>query len=347
MHSQASNVVPGAKGWGRDTSVRHQLAVLAPLLGIDGVTELVVNEPGVAWVEVNGQWDRHEVAGLTLDALRQMGTAVASYAKNDWSESRPILSAVLPDMERSQWAQAPAVDPGVISLTIRKPSKELRTLESYEKSGFFDHVRAADAGLPDDELRIRELYAKRDFGAFLRQAVVMEKNIIIAGETGSGKTTLMKALMQEIPTHERIVTIEDVPELFLPNHPNHVHLFYPSEGGSDAVVTSQSLLRSCMRMKPSRILLAELRGPETLDFVQVCASGHGGSITSLHAGSAKLALARMAMLIQERPGTDIPHDVIKQNVHMVVDVIVHVRNEPGRGRHITEVWYKPITQPEP
>lgn len=93
--------------------------------------------------------------------------------------------------------------------------------------------------------------------AFMRRAVQLEK-VIVGRRDGIGKTTFMKALMQEIPTHRRILTIEDVPELFLPSHPNKVHMFYPSEASEDDPVTAARLLKSCLRMKPNRIMLAEL-----------------------------------------------------------------------------------------
>jgi len=161
----------------------------------------------------------------------------------------------------------------------------------------------------------------------------------------------MKALMQEIPREQRIITIEDVPELFLPNHPNHVHLFYPSEAGAGsgaAVVTSAALLRSCLRMKPDRILLAELRGAETFDFINVCASGHGGSITSCHAGSAELTFERLALMVMENEkGRQLPHEVIQKLLYLVVDVVLHVHNSGGAiGRHITELWYNPAKKRE-
>jgi len=135
--------------------------------------------------------------------------------------------------------------------------------------------------------------------------------------------------------------------LFLPSHPNHVHLFYPSEAKEEenAPVTSASLLRSCLRMKPSRILLAELRGGEAFDFINVAASGHGGSITSLHAGSPLLAFERLAlMVLQNRQGRTLPYPVIRRLLYLVVDVVIHVHNdvESDAGRHITEIWYDPM-----
>src|SRR5262249_31899235 len=155
------------------------------------------------------------------------------------------------------------------------------------------------------------------------------KVIVVAGETGSGKTTLMKALVREIPAAERLITIEDVRELFLPDHPNRVHLLYGSEASEEKgdVVTGAGLLRSCLRMKPTRILLAELRGGEAFDFLQVCASGHEGSLTSCHAGSCALTFERLAlMVLSNRQGRTLPHAVISRLIHQVVDVVVHVHN---------------------
>lgn len=257
------------------------------------------------------------------------------------------MSAVLPGQERVQFVMPPAAEHGTISVTIRKPTFVRRTLEDYAAQGFFDHIRPITNGLTPAEHRLLELKQSGDVMGFLRLAVELEKVIVVAGETGSGKTSLMKTLTGAINPNQRIITIEDVPELFLPDHPNHVHLFYPSEASeeSGSIVTSASLLKSCLRMKPTRILLAELRGAETYDFVNVCASGHGGSITSLHAGTCKMAFERMAlMILQNRQGRSLPYDVIQRLLKQVVDVVVHVHNDVTHhdiGRHITEIWYEP------
>ena len=153
-------------------------------------------------------------------------------------------------------------------------------------NGYFSHIRPKDSLDPIHE-ELSALY-KETFDTnktldtlnllraeFLKRCVETGKTIVIAGETGSGKTTFMKTLMQHIPTDQRIITIEDVPELLygLPKHENQVNLFYPSEATDKSTVTAASLMRSCLRMKPDRILLAELRGGETFDFLNVCLSG--------------------------------------------------------------------------
>lgn len=342
-----SNVVPIIS----DASVRYLLQPFEKALAHPDVTEVCVNRPGEMFVEAGGQWVRREVPELSFDHLRSLGVAVASYSKNDLSETRPILSAVLPDSERIQIVIPPACEADTISVTIRKPSHQVRTLTEYEKQGFFKQIRPVSGDLTEPERQLLAMKEAGDYIGFLREAVRRGLNVVIAGETGSGKTTFMKALMQEIPTEQRIITIEDVPELFLPSHPNHVHLFYPSEAGAGsgaAVVTSASLLRSCLRMKPDRILLAELRGAETFDFINVCASGHGGSITSCHAGSADLTFERLALMVMENEkGRQLPHEVIQKLLYLVVDVVLHVHNSGGEvGRHITELWYDPIRKRE-
>ena len=156
----------------------------------------------------------------------------------------------------------------------------------------------------------------------------------------------MKTLMQSIPLHQRLITIEDVPELMwgLPNHKNVVNLLYPSEAKDDAIITAASLMRSCLRMKPDRILLAELRGGETFDFLNVCLSGHGGTITSCHAGSSKGVFEYLALkVLQSNVGKALPYTVIMKLLHLVLDVVVCIHNDKinGLGRHITELWFDP------
>ncbi|EGL3999213.1 P-type DNA transfer ATPase VirB11 [Salmonella enterica] len=346
-NSGANEYLTGEGAVQRATSVNFHLEAVKQWMQDDEITEVCVNRPGEVWCERQSVWETHKVDALTFDHCLSLATATAKLAKQDISDTRPILSAVLPLGERVQIVMPPAAEHGTVSVTIRKPSFSRRTLADYEKQGFFKHIRPLSGDLSPDEAELLKLKQEGDYIGFLRRAVELEKVIVVAGETGSGKTTFMKALMQAIPTSQRIITIEDVPELFLPDHPNHVHLFYPSEAKEEenAPVTAASLLKSCLRMKPTRILLAELRGGETFDFVNVCASGHGGSITSLHAGSCDMAFERMAlMMLQNRQGRTLPYNVIKRLLYQVVDIVIHVHNDvyhPELGRHITELWYDP------
>jgi type IV secretion system protein VirB11 len=339
----------------RAASVNYHLELVKPWMDDPQVTEICVNRPFEVFCERGSVWERHEVPGLDQAHLVALATALARFGNNEVSENRPILSALMPGGERVQVVLPPACEHGTVSVTIRKPSFSVRTLDGYSDQGFFDHITPLTSELTDanrklltvQETELLTLLGKHDYKEFLRRAVQLEKVIIVAGETGSGKTTFMKALMQEIPDDQRIITIEDVPELFLPNHPNHVHLFYPSEAKEEenAPVTAASLLKSCLRMKPSRILLAELRSGETFDFINVAASGHGGSISSCHAGSCDLTFERLAlMVLQNRQGRTLPYPVIRRLLYLVVDVVIHVHNDlsHGKGRHITELWFDPM-----
>lgn len=329
----------------RATSVLSYLEPLDVWMTDPGITEICVNRPGEVFIERASHWERHECPAMTLEHCSGLATAVAKFSGNqDISDSHPILSGMLPGEQRIQIVRPPACEAYTYAYTIRKPSKASHTLDDYEKAGFFQHVRPAASGLTAAEQQLKELHSSGDYLAFLRLAVKQEKNIVVAGETGSGKTTLMKALMREIPTEQRIITIEDTQELFLPDHPNHVHLFYPAAAKEDAEVNAASLLKSCLRMKPTRILLAELRSGETYDFLNVAASGHAGSITSCHAGSCDLTFERLALMVQQnRQGRELPFDAIRRLLYLLVDVVVHVTNDVdgGRGRHITEIYYRP------
>lgn len=335
----------------RGASINHLIQPLKEWFEDKEVTEICINRPGEVWIERNSVWSHHAVEALTFQILKSIAVAVARFGNNEISENRPILSALLPNNERIQIVMPPACETGTISITIRKPSFSVRTLQDYQEQEFFKFIKPVSKDLTDNEKKLLALKDSGNYAEFLKEAVIQEKVIVVAGETGSGKTTFMKALMQEIPKEQRIITIEDVPELFLPSHPNHVHLFYPSEAKEEenAPVTAAALLKSCLRMKPSRILLAELRSGETFDFINVAASGHGGSITSCHAGSCELTFERLAlMVLQNRQGRTLPYQVIRRLLYLVVDVIVHIHNDiqGGHGRHITEVWYDPTKKRE-
>jgi type IV secretion system protein VirB11 len=183
--------------------------------------------------------------------------------------------------------------------------------------------------------------AAGEFEAFMRLAVRSRKNIVVSGPTGSGKTTWTKALIREIPGDERLVTIEDAKELILDRHPNHVRLFYSKDDQGLARVTPKQLLESCLRLKPDRILLAELRAEEAFDYLRNVNSGHPGSITSIHAASAELAFEQLVLLVKQNPGgRELARADIKSLLYMLVDVVIQFGVERHQ-RFIKEIWYDP------
>jgi type IV secretion system protein VirB11 len=195
--------------------------------------------------------------------------------------------------------------------------------------------------LDEIDAELLRLLASGDHEAFMRLAVRARKNILVSGPTGSGKTTWTKALIREIPAEERLVTIEDAQELVLDRHPNHVRLFYSKDDQGRARVTPKQLLECCLRMRPDRILLAELRAEEAFDYLRNVNSGHPGSITSVHATSAELAFEQLVLLVKQSPGgRDLARSDIKSLLHMLVDIVIQCALE-RHERFIKEIWFHP------
>jgi type IV secretion system protein VirB11 len=186
------------------------------------------------------------------------------------------------------------------------------------------------------------LLKAQQYEQFMRRAVETRQNIVVSGPTGSGKTTWTKALIREIASKERLITIEDAQELVLDRHPNHVRLFYSKDDQGQARVTPKQLLEACLRMRPDRILLAELRAEEAFDYLRNVNSGHPGSITSVHAGSCELAFEQLMLLVkQSQAGRELARRDIKQLLYRLIDVVIQFGVE-GHQRYVQDIWYGPV-----
>jgi type IV secretion system protein VirB11 len=252
-----------------------------------------------------------------------------------------LLSASLPTGERVQIVIPPATTAGCVAIAIRRPAQEVWSVEELAARGIFRTTKRSSQTLDDTEQQLLALLAASNFEAFMRLAVRSRKNIVVSGPTGSGKTTWTKALIREIPSEERLVTIEDAKELVMDRHPNHVRLFYSKDDQGVARVTPKQLLESCLRMKPDRILLAELRAEEAFDYLRNVNSGHPGSITSVHATSAELAFEQLVLLIkQNQGGRELARSDIKSLLFLLIDVVIQFGVE-HHERFIKEIWYDP------
>ncbi|WP_455289680.1 P-type DNA transfer ATPase VirB11 [Cupriavidus necator] len=323
-----------------------------PFFKENGVTEICINRPGAVFVERYSEWTRHAIPELDFDRCFSLAIAIATYTEQGISGENPLLSATLPSGERVQIVIPPACPRNTVSITIRLPSHRIKDLVELEEEGFFDHVHWVgsidSAKYPpaprlneDDQSLIRTLEARR-FRSFFADAVKFRKNIAVIGDTGSGKTTFMKSICQSIPVVDRIITIEDVRELFLPKHPNCVHLLYNKGGQGLSAATPSSLIASTMRMKPDRVILAELRGAEAFDFLKLLTTGHAGSVTSYHAQSCSLAFERFALMAKEHPEAAIHTDeTLQRLLHLTLDVVVYVRRN-GTRREVSEIYFDPI-----
>jgi len=330
---------------GDATSVVEFLRPLRNRLDAPGVLEVCVNRPGEMLVETVCGWQTVPAPEMTLERCLSLASAVATFSDQQVNQERPLLSATLPSGERIQFVIPPAVPRGTVSITVRKPSQLIKRLDDFEREGLFERIGTVARKSSAEMLRFeRELAALKDAGRyaeFLRLAVTRHQTIVVSGKTGSGKTTFMKGLVEEVPRHERLITIQDTAELTLPNHPNVVHLFYSKDAQGTARVSAKSLLEACLRMRPDRIFLAEVRGDECFHFVRLAASGHPGSITSVHAGSCALAFEQMALMIRETgAGGGLALREIRQLLGLVVDVVVQFDRDE-RGRFISEIQYEP------
>jgi len=306
------------------------------------VTEICINRPGELYLETREGWRRDEVPMLTFERARQFCTAVVNESNTGQriTDADPMVSLTFPTGQRAQFVIPPACDAGKVSITIRLPAKFSKSLDEYESDGFFAEIREQADGLDEHDSELLALQRDRNYAQFFRRAVQYRKNIVVAGATGSGKTTFMKSLVNHIPHDERLVTIEDARELFL-RQPNVVHLLYSKGGQSMSNVTARSCMEACLRMKPDRIILAELRGDEAFYFIRNCASGHPGSITSCHAGSTAQAWDQLGLMVKaSAEGAGLEFEVIKRLLRMSIDIVVHIRAHGG-GRYITGIDFDP------
>jgi len=329
-----------------DAALRTYLEPISKFLDEPGLTELCINRPHEVWCEGRGGWTRHEVLDdrLSFSGLDGLASLAASYTRQDIRSEWPILSTTLPCGERCQIVIPPAVPDGTISVTIRKPSKVTMSLANFDAAGLFDHVVIEAGRISDLDRELLQLRAARQWAAFFDLAVKGRKNIVISGPTGSGKTTFAKGLIKCIPTHERILTIEDTLELEVPQ-PNHVRLLYSKDGQGLSRVGPKQLLESCLRMRPDRILLQELRDGTAFFYLRNANSGHPGSITTVHADSATLAFEQLTLLVKESEGgSEIERGDIRALLFMLVDIVVQMKVTPEGSRRITEVYFDPERQ---
>lgn len=300
----------------------------------------VLNEPNVVFYEQDGTWKRLEVPDNKSDMrIEGLGTLLINDAGQNqkFDHNNPMLSLTMPNGERAQLVRKPAAENA--SLTVRIPSQTSITLDQYQQSGLFDEIVPISHKITEHDKQLKNLLIARKYRQFIEKAIEYRKNIVISGATGSGKTTFMKTMLGLIPDSERIITIEDAREIFI-SHPNKVHLLYP-KGLSESSVTAKSCLEATLRMKPDRIILAEIRGDEAFYFIRACGNGHSGSITSCHADSAQMAYEQIALMINAAPeGQGLSYDVIRRLIYMTIDISIHFANIQGK-RRITEIDFNP------
>ena len=286
---------------------------ITPLLDDPSVTEIMVNGGDSIYVEKEGRLVPVDGRFLSEDSLRVTIDRMVSRVNRRLDESSPYVDARLPDGSRIN-AIIPPVSLTGSCLTIRKFRRDAYSLEELVKIGSLT---------PESS-------------EYLRNAVSQRRNIIVSGGTGSGKTTLLNALSGFIPEEERIITIEDSAEIRLQKpHVIRLESRPPNIEGGGAV-TIRDLVRNSLRMRPDRIIVGECRGGEALDMLQAMNTGHDGSLTTVHANSARDALYRLDTMVA-MANLNIPERAIKQQIASAINLVVHIGRLADGTRKITAI----------
>jgi type IV secretion system protein VirB11 len=323
--------------------LRTYLAPFARWMNDPSVTDVLVNRPGEVWVEALGRpMTRVEAPDIDATSLERLARQIASLGAQGVSREHPLLSASLPDGSRVQIVGPPATR-GPLALAIRRHVVSDLTLDDYIASGALQGAVAADLAAPDPvETCLRALLDAGDIGGFLRAAVRGRKTLVLSGGTSTGKTTLLNALMKEIDGAERLIAIEDAPEVQLAR-PNALGLVAVRGGQGEARVDAEDLLQACLRLRPDRIILGELRGREAFSFLRAVNTGHPGSITTVHADSPRGALDQIALMALQS-GLSLGWAEVAAYVRQVVDVVVQLGRRDGR-RVVTGILMRPANGP--
>lgn len=309
------------------------LAPLAPYLGRMDITDIFINKPGEIWLETQGgSISRVAVPELSGDVLMRLARQVAAITGQGINREHPLLAASLPTGERIQIAIPPATR-GDIAIAIRKHVATDLSLEDYavDDSQANEPIFSRDG----NQQRAEPPILVHQSVNLLREAVHSRRNILVSGGTSSGKTTFLNVLLSAIPNHERIILIEDTPELKLHNE-NSVGLVAPRGVMGEAAINAEDLLIAALRMRPDRIILGEIRGSEASTFLRAVNTGHPGSLSTIHADSPSRAIDQLALLIMQT-GIRMSWGDVVTYVRRSIDIIVQLKR--GGDRRLIEAIY--------
>lgn len=314
--------------------VEQYLTPLRSYLVDEHINELVINPNGSIFVEDAGASHMREIdVALPPNAIKRLGAQLAGETRNTLGALNPIVSGrvtVWGKPQRVQVVVEPAIEHGV-SLSIRKyMTKAPSTAEIVFIEG--RQVRVEDERAKRHQV-IAELARKGDLQGLFHRAIEEKFNVLISGGTSSGKTTVARALISMMDKNERLITIEDAQELF-PPHRNQVALISDRKDKSPRMPSK--LLESCLRMRPDRIILGEIRGVEAYDFLEAINTGHPGAITTIHADSPPLAFDRLALMVM-RSGVRLSHAEIIAYAKRTIDLVIQVGRRNG-VRGVLEIY---------
>jgi type IV secretion system protein VirB11 len=319
-------------------ALESYLLPLKQILDRDGVNEVSINRPFEVWIEYKGDMIREDLPSFDLQHLKSLARLIAQSTEQRLSEEEPLLSATLPNGYRIQIVFPPACEPSCVVMSIRKPSVIKWNLDDYDKMGMFSNTSIGESKDKTD-LILEKLLKLNRVKDFLQRAVIYKKNIIISGGTSTGKTTFTNAVIRAIPPEERLITGEDAREIDLVSHKNKVHLIASKGGQGRAKATTQDLIEACLRLRPERIIVGELRGVEAFSFLRAINTGHPGSISTLHADTPKMAIEQLKMMVMQA-GLGMSPSEITTYIKNVIDIVVQLKRGGKGRRYVSEVYFK-------
>ncbi|HMP55533.1 MAG TPA: P-type DNA transfer ATPase VirB11 [Novosphingobium sp.] len=301
------------------------LAPFRPFLARETVTEILVNRPGEAWIEDAahpGGMARVSLPALDDRLLQRLAEQVARASHQGINREHPLLAATLPAIDGQAPARIQLAGPPATrahwALAIRRHRLAELPLSAWDQGAL---APADEPPMPDPRERPLD---------HLREAVRRRRTILISGGTSTGKTTFLNALLSEIPGHERLVLVEDTPELKLPGA-NGVGLIAVKGELGEAKVTPDDLLQAALRLRPDRIVLGELRGRETVSFLRAINTGHPGSFSTVHANTPRGALEQIALMaMQAQIGLTRSETI--DYAASVIDTVVQLERRDGQRR---------------
>ena len=309
-------------------ALERHLEPLQPFLQMDGVTEICINQPRRVFVERQGVFTHHEVDELEYPLLQTLAALVAEFNSQDYPV--PLVSGSLPNGERVQFVLPPATEAGKVACSIRRHQMRTLSLIDYEAAGSF---AGSEAQISADT-NLTALYRNGQYLEFIKQAILARKNILICGGTGTGKTTFLNACLKEVPKHERLITVEDTREVSV-DHTNVAHLLF---NDNDAAIHSRNIFKACLRLRPDRIFLSELRGAEVWSYLRAANSGHPGSISTVHADTSEGAFQQIVFMMQQA-GSSSTEEQLMNYIKSIIHVVVQLKRDPACFVRVDKVWF--------
>ncbi|WBO23788.1 P-type DNA transfer ATPase VirB11 [Sphingomonas abietis] len=301
------------------------LAPLKPWLTREEVTEILVNRPGEIWVESAGAgMQRIDLPEMDDRHLQRLAEQVARISHQGINREQPLLAAMLPDGARVQFV-APSATRAHWAMAIRRHRLVDLPLSAYD-----------DGPLPTTQDLAAMPDPVADPVGFLTQAVRRRQTILISGGTSTGKTTFLNALLGEVSPAERIVLVEDTPEIRL-RHDNGLGLVAVKGELGEARIGTDDLLQAALRLRPDRIVLGELRGREAVSFLRAINTGHPGSFTTIHANSPGGALEQLALMVMQA-GLGLDRRDTLAYARSMIDIVVQLGRVDGRRRIVAIDW---------